>query len=39
MLELVSEPETINFGDLPEEIDALLQQARLSLPEPSKAAL
>ena len=26
MLELVSEPETINFGDLPEEIDALLQQ-------------
>lgn len=26
MLELVSEPDTINFGDLPEEIDALLQQ-------------
>ena len=26
MLELVSKPETINFGDLPEEIDALLQQ-------------
>lgn len=26
MRELVSEPDTINFGDLPEEIDALLQQ-------------
>lgn len=26
MLELVTEPDTINFGDLPEEIDALLQQ-------------
>ncbi|WP_316182360.1 MULTISPECIES: hypothetical protein [unclassified Bradyrhizobium] len=26
MLELVSEPDTINFGDLPQEIDALLQQ-------------
>ena len=26
MLELVSEPDTINFGDLPDEIDALLQQ-------------
>ncbi|MGJ5178365.1 tetratricopeptide repeat protein [Bradyrhizobium oligotrophicum] len=26
MLELVSEPDTINFGNLPEEIDALLQQ-------------
>jgi tetratricopeptide (TPR) repeat protein len=26
MLELTSEPDTINFGDLPEEIDALLQQ-------------
>ncbi|CCE09109.1 conserved hypothetical protein [Bradyrhizobium sp. STM 3843] len=26
MLELASEPDTINFGDLPDEIDALLQQ-------------
>ncbi|WP_315756207.1 MULTISPECIES: hypothetical protein [unclassified Bradyrhizobium] len=26
MLELASEPDTINFGDLPQEIDALLQQ-------------
>ncbi|WP_316239623.1 hypothetical protein [Bradyrhizobium sp. SZCCHNR1015] len=26
MLELVSEPDTINFGDLSQEIDALLQQ-------------
>ncbi len=26
MLELVSEPDTINFGDLPQEIDALLQR-------------
>ena len=26
MLELVSEPDTINFGDLPEDINALLQQ-------------
>ncbi|MGJ5130437.1 hypothetical protein [Bradyrhizobium oligotrophicum] len=26
MLELVSEPDTINFGDLPQEVDALLQQ-------------
>ncbi len=26
MLELATEPDTINFGDLPDEIDALLQQ-------------
>jgi hypothetical protein len=26
MLELISEPDTINFGELPEEIDTLLQQ-------------
>lgn len=26
MLELTTEPDTINFGDLPEAIDALLQQ-------------
>ena len=26
MLELIAEPDTINFGDLPDEIDALLQQ-------------
>ena len=26
MLELLTEPDTINFGELPEEIDTLLQQ-------------